>query len=91
MKIGSIRLVEPFFCFNTIENRKVILPSKPVGTGLDKHLSTLASHVPYLLIKFLSFMAKVEFKTVSLEKTIKVIEQDLTYQFSVERVLHLDS
>lgn len=36
-------------------------------------------------------MAKVEFKTVSLEKTIKVIEQDLTYQFSVERVLHLDS
>lgn len=29
-------------------------------------------------------MAKVEFKTGSLEKTLKVIEQDLTYQFGVD-------
>lgn len=29
-------------------------------------------------------MAKVEFKTVSLEKTLKVYEQDLTYQFGVD-------
>ena len=29
-------------------------------------------------------MEKVEFKTVSLEKTIKVIEQDLVYQFGVD-------
>ena len=31
-------------------------------------------------------MSKVKFKTVSLEKTIKVIEQDLTYQFGVEGI-----
>ena len=31
-------------------------------------------------------MSKVKIKTVSLEKTIKVIEQDLTYQFGVEGV-----
>ena len=29
-------------------------------------------------------MAKVEFKTVSLEKTLKVYEQDLTYQFGID-------